>query len=455
MNPTTTATTALRGLDMVLLPGDAGYEDACRPWNLAVVQRPAAVAVPRTVEDVVGIVRAAAADGLRIAPQSTGHAASTLEDAALGELLLLRMHELTGVTVDPVARTARVLGGTLWSEVIAAAAPHGLTALHGSAGDVAVAGYVLGGGLSFYGRRHGLAAGGVRAVELVTADGRLLRATADEHAELFWALRGGGGNFGAVVAIELDLLPLADVYAGMLLWDLEHAPAVTRAWAEWTRTAPESATTSLRLMRFPPLPELPPFLSGRELVVIDGAILEHDAEAERLLAPLRALRPELDTFARIPAPALLGVHMDPPAPTPAVSDHAMLHELPDEALDALLAVAGPGVRTPLMFAELRHLGGALARPHDAALACLDGAYALFAVSPAPNTELLELGDRATAGVVAALRPWAGGRPFSNFADRTIDASTIYEPEVWEHLLRIRDRVDPEHRWVAAHPVGRR
>lgn len=447
MNPTTTA---LR--DLALLPGDPGYDAACTPWNLSVRQRPAAVAVPRSVDEVVDLVRAATALGLRIAPQSTGHGAAAL--AGLEDAVLLRLHELTGVTVDPVARRARVVGGTLWRDVLAATAPHGLTALHGSAGDVAVAGYLLGGGLSFYGREHGLASSAVRAIDLVTADGSLVRATAEEHPDLFWAVRGGGGSFGVVVAIELDLLPLADVFAGMLLWDIERAPEVLSAWRDWTATVPESVTTSVRLMRFPPRPELPPFLSGRSLVVIDGAVLEADDRAAELLAPLRALAPELDTFGRIPAAALLDVHMDPPGPTPAVSDHALLTHLPQEAVEALLAVAGPGVQTPLMFAELRHLGGALARPQDAALSHLAGAYALFAVSPGPTQELAALGETVTTGVVAALRPWAAETSFLNFADRLIDPATAFGTAEWQRLQHIRDTYDPARIWVAAHAVGK-
>ncbi|UOQ88702.1 FAD-dependent oxidoreductase [Agromyces endophyticus] len=452
MNPTLTTLTALRELEHVLLPDDAGYADACRPWNLAVAQRPAAVAVPQSTAEVVSAVVAARADGLRIAPQSTGHAASAIADAPFDDLLLLRLHELTGVEIDPAARIARIAGGALWQDVVAAAAPHGLTALHGSAGDVAVAGYVLGGGLSFYGRAHGLAASSVRAIELVTADGELVRASADEHTALFWALRGGGGGLGVVVAIELDLLPVADVVAGMLLWDLSAAPVVVRAWAEWTGTLPESVTTALRLMRFPPLPELPPFLSGRELVVIDGALLEGDERAAELLAPLRALAPELDTFGRMPSAGLLAVHMDPPAPTPGVSDHVMLAGLPQSAIDALLAAAGPGVATPLMAAELRHLGGALARPHDGALSHLDGEYALFAVSAAPTPELAALGERATAQVADALRPWSTGAAFPNFAERATPSASFFSTAALERLRHVHDLYDPRGAWVASHTV---
>lgn len=453
MNPSLIGIPTLRDAGTVFLPGDPGYDEARTPWNLAVTQTPAAVAVPRSIDEVARVVSVAVALGLRIAPQSSGHGAAALGSQSLDDVLLLRLHELTGVSVDPERRIARVLGGTLWRDVIAATAPHGLTALHGSTGDVAAVGYILGGGLSFYGRRHGLAASHLRAAELVTADGTLVRASADENPDLLWALRGGSGSFGAVVAFEIELLPYADVFAGMLLWDLSHAAEVARAWRTWTATIPDSVTTSLRFMRFPPLPELPPFLSGRSLVVIDGAVLEDDARAAELLAPLRALDPEVDTFARIPAAGLLDVHMDPPGPTPSVANHALMAELPDAAIDALLAIAGPDVQIPLMFAELRHLGGALAEQHDGAVDRLDGPYALFAVALAPTPEIAAAGTAAVDAVIAALTPWTSPRTFLNFAEHTIDVATAFDPESWERLARVRQSVDPDRVWAAAHPVG--
>ncbi|KHK99559.1 FAD-linked oxidase [Microbacterium mangrovi] len=442
----------LREVGCILLPGDAGYEAACTPWNLAFPLRPAAVAVPRSVDDVVAAVTAADRLGLRIAPQSTGHAASTIAPAVGDDTLLVRLSELTGVTVDVAARTARVVGGTVWREVVEAVAPHGLTAVHGSAGDVAVAGYVLGGGVSFYGRRHGLATGGARAFEVVTASGRLVRATADEHPELFWALRGGGGNFGVVVALELDLLPITDLVAGMLLWDLDRAPEVLRAWNDWSATAPDAATTSLRMMRFPPIPELPPFISGRRLIVVDGAILTDDEEAADLLAPLRALAPELDTFARIPAAGLLEVHMDPPQPSPAVSDHTLLDDLDDAGLDALLGAAGPDAESAPMIVELRQLGGALAGGHDGALPGLGGRFAVYTVAMAPTPEAFAAGQRSTAAVVDAVRPWAAATVFANFSDRTKPASDLFDADVVARLAAVRDEYDPRRRMLAAHEV---
>ncbi|WP_343909029.1 FAD-binding oxidoreductase [Nocardioides aquiterrae] len=446
----------LRGLcgGRVHLPGDPGYDAARTPWNLAVDQRPAAVAVPHSADEVGEVVRAAVAAGLRVAPQSSGHGAGPLGEQALDDVVLVRVHELTGVTVDPDARTARVLGGTLWQEVVAAAAPHGLAAMHGSSPDVSVAGYLLGGGLSFYGRRHGVAANSLRAVELVAADGSVVRASAEENPDLFWAVRGGGGNFGVAVAFEIDLLPYPDVYAGMLLWDRERAPEVMRAWAAWTRDVPESVTTSFRVMSFPPLPDLPPFLSGRQLVVVDGAVLEDDDRAAELLTPLRELQPEMDTFGRIPAVGLTGVHMDPPTPVPAVSDHTVLADLPEEAITAYLGEIGPGTTTSLLFGELRHLGGALGRPAEGGgvASHLDGEYALFAVAVAPFPEAAAQGRADAAALCAALAPWSTGSLVLNFTETDVDPAPMYGDR-WERLRSARAAADPAGVFVGHHPVG--
>ena len=452
---THTAAETLRGLCSggVHLPGDPGYDAARMPWNVAVDQRPAAVAVPHSDTEVAAVVRAAVTAGLRVAPQSTGHNAAPLAQGPLDDVVIVRLSELTGVTIDAGSRIARIVGGTLWQDVVAAAAEHGLAAMHGSSPDVAVAGYTLGGGLSWYARRHGLAAHQLTAVELVTADGELVRADAEHHPELFWALRGGGGNLGVVTAMEMRLLPVADVYAGMLLWDRTRAAEVLRTWTAWTHGLPESVTTAIRLMSFPPLPELPPFLSGRQLVVIDGAVLESDERAAELLAPLRALAPEMDTFGRMPAAGLIGIHMDPPGPTPAVSHHATLGDLPDEALDALLAEVGDGSTTSLLFAELRHLGGALGRPDNGgALTHLRADYTLFCVAVAATPEMGAQGMADARAVTSAMAPWSTGARVLNFAEEQVDTSTGYDAESWARLQQVRDAVDPTGVFLANHRV---
>lgn len=451
---TGTPATALRDLceGRVHLPGDPGYDLARTPWAVHVDQRPAAVAVPHSAQEVVDVVRAATAAGLRIAPQSSGHGAGPFVGVDLSDVVLVRLNEFTGVSIDAERRLARVVGGTLWQAVVEAAAPYGLAAMHGSSPDVAVAGYTLGGGLSWYGRQYGLAAHHLRAAELVLADGRLVRVDADHQPDLFWAIKGGGGSLGIVTALEFDLLPVPDVYAGMLLWPAERASEVAHGWAEWTRGLPDAASTSLRLMSLPPLPELPPFLSGRKIVVIDGAVLASDDQAAELLAPLRALGPEMDTFARMPAAGLTRIHMDPEGPTPSVTRSLALADLPSDAVDALLRSAGPESGSSLLAAEIRHLGGALGRPGDGALPSLPGDYLGFFLAIAPTPEIAAQGLADASRAVEALGPWASGGRYLNFVDNSVDTSTGYPAEDWRRLQDARAAVDPEGRLLANHAV---
>ncbi|MEA4944844.1 MAG: FAD-binding oxidoreductase [Propionicimonas sp.] len=457
MTETTLASNAeaLRGLcdGNVFLPGDPGYDAARTPWNVAVDQRPAAVAVPGSVEHVIEVVKAAARAGLRVLPQSTGHGAIAL-GGRLGDVVLLRLAELTGVTIDPVRQTARVVGATLWQEVVEAAAAHGLAALHGSAPDVAVAGYTLGGGLSWYARKHGLACNQVVAAEVVLADGTLVRADADRHPNLFWALRGGGGNFGVVTALELKLLPVSQVYAGMMLWDVARAGLVCRAWAEWTHGLADEATTALRLLSVPPMPEVPEFIRGRQLVVIDGAILTDPEQAAALLAPLRALQPELDTFGPMPAAGLTRLHLDPEGPTPSVGDHLTLTDFDAFAADALVTAAGADSGTTLLAAEVRHLGGALDRPDPAggALNRLDAGYGVHLVAVAATPELGARGRADAARAAAALRPWSDGRLLPTFTEEPAEAASFFGPTTLARLRAIRAQYDPSGTFLANHPL---
>ncbi|WP_243064159.1 FAD-binding oxidoreductase [Humibacter sp. RRB41] len=456
VTPASAEAESLRGLlpGRVFLPGDPGYDEARTPWNTSAQLAPAAVVVPVSVAEVQAVVRTAVSAGLRIAPMSTGHAGALLAASDLSGTVLVRLSGFTGVTVDPEEKIGRVVGGTVWSEVAAAAALFGLAAPHGSAGNVGVVGFTLSGGVSFYGREYGLAVNRVRAVELVTADGIVQRVSSHENADLFWAIRGGNGNFGIVTAIELELLPHSDVYAGMLLWDLDRAPDVMRAWRDFTQNTPKSVTTSFRVMSFPPLPELPPFLAGRNIVVVDGAILETDDRASDLLAPLRALAPEVDTFGRIPAPALLGVHMDPLVPTPSVSDHCMLGELPDGAIDAFLARVGPGTNSGLMIAELRQLGGAFAErvPDGGAISSVDGAYALFAIAVAPTPEAAAYGAEAAAGLRSSLTPWSlPGSLLLTFTEHPVGGADAYG-HAGERLADEAVRLDPLQVFTAGHGI---
>lgn len=436
----------------VIGPDDAGYDAARLPWNVAVDQRPAAVATPTTTAEVAAVVRSAAAAGLQVAPQGTGHNAAPLGD--LSGTVLLRTDRMTGARVDPETGRATVGAGALWLHAVEAAATAGRAVLHGSSPDVGVVGYSIGGGMGWYARSLGLQANSVTAAEVVLADGSVVRADAGHEHELFWALRGGGGNFGVVTQLEFATYPIDSAYAGMLLWDWTAAPHVLPRWAQWAVEAPEEVTTSFRLLQLPPLPELPPFLRGRQLVAVDGAVLADDDRAAAILAPLRELRPEMDTFARVPATSLARLHLDPEGPTPSVSASALLGELPAAAIDTALGVAGPGSGSTLLAAELRQLGGALARPAPAAgaLPCLEGQFMLFGVAVAMDAGSAARGQADADRLVGALAPWSSGRRYLNFTEASVDASAGYDPDSWARLRAVRAAVDPTGAFRANHSI---
>lgn len=454
LDPTTTGLEALRAaIDGELyLPGDGGYDAARMPWNVAVDQRPAAVALPTHARDVTEIVAFARSLGLRVAPQGTGHNAAPLGD--LSDVVLVRTSAMTEVSVDPEARVARVQSGALWEHVVVPAAAHGLVALHGSSPDVGVAGYTLGGGVGWLGRRHGLASNSLVAVEIVLPDGRLVRADRDTEPDLFWALRGGGGNFGIVTALELRLFPLQEVVGGWLIWPWEDSQRVLSAWAEWTETAPDAVTSVARILQLPPIPQIPEPLRGRNLVVVEVAILPDEADADALLAPLRALGPEIDTIATMPASGLMRLHQDPEGPTPGLSHHAMLDALPPEAIETLVREAGPGSGSPLLALELRQLGGALGRPAEdaGALDRIDARFILFAVGIPMDAAMGAAVVAHAERVVSAVEPWGRRRAYLNFAERPTASVTAFDEDAHARLLAIRARYDGRSMMRANHRI---
>src|SRR3954463_11482765 len=295
-SPNTHLTEALNGA--VVLPDDPRYDEARSSFNVLVDQRPAAVAFPSDARDVAAAVAYAQRAGLQVAPQATGHNQAPLGD--MEELLLLNVSRLQEVRVDPAARSVRVGAGVKWDRVAPRLSAHGLAGLHGSSPDVGVAGYSLGGGLGWLARKRGLQCNAVTAIELVTADGELVRTDAEHHAELFWALRGGGGNFGVVTAIEFAVYPVDELYAGALFFPFERAGEVLHTWSALLPTLPDELMSWASLMHFPPIPDVPAFARGRSFAVVMAAHLGSEAEARTLLRPLRDLGPARDTFATVP-----------------------------------------------------------------------------------------------------------------------------------------------------------
>ena len=433
----------------VVVPGDYAWDEVRQAWNLIVDQRPVAVALPESPEDVVAIVAFARANDLRVAPQGTGHGAAALD--RLDDTILLKTERMRHVTIDPDTRIARAEAGTIWIDVVEAAAEHGLAALAGSSPDVGVVGYTLGGGLSWLARKHGIGANQVTAIEVVTASGDFVRTDWANEPDLFWALRGGGGAFGIVTAIEFNLFPLEEVYAGILWYPVDRAAEVLKVWRAWTEDLPDEMTSVGRILQFPPIPEIPEPIRGQSFVVVEAIWSGEPGEGERLLEPLRALGPVMDTVAAIPVEELSRLHMDPEGPAPGTGDGGMLDDVDDHLIDLFVEHV---VGTPILSAEIRHLGGAVARRslQHGAVDVFEAPFIMYAVGIAPTPEAREVVDGAVARLRGMLAPWEGEHTYMNFAETRRKPSSLFSSASYHRLRRIKAIVDPTDMIRSNHPI---
>lgn len=438
----------------IATPADADWDQARSAWNLTADQHPTAVLFAESGDDIAACVSFAAGRGMRVSGQGTGHGAAAL--GSLEDTILIKTERMRGIEIDPDAKTARVEAGVLALELGEAAQAHGLCTLPGSAPDVGVVGYTLGGGLSWLGRRYGFACNRVRAIELVSAEGEALTVDADNDADLFWALRGGGGGYAIVSALHLDLLPIAEVYAGALLFPAAVGAEGVRRYRDWAASMPEEVTSVVRFLRPPPLPDVPEPLRDTPLLTIDAACIGSKEEGERLIAPLREIdEPIMDTFDQIPAAGLSRIHMDPEQPVPGLGHHLTIGDLPDEAIDAFVGLAGPDAGSPLLLAELRQLGGALARPAEGggALSKLDAGFVMLGIGMPMTPELGAAVKDRLDSFDEAMAPWRADGGYFNFAERPCDADAILPAETCARLAEIKRQWDPDGTIVANHAVA--
>jgi hypothetical protein len=436
----------LRGLvhGPVYAAGDDGLAAEVATWNVAVQHTPAIAVGATCAADVAAAVSWAVEHGLGVAVQATGH--GPVRNAAGSMMITTR--RMQGLSIDPERRTARVQAGVRWKRVMETAAEFGLAGLCGSSSDVGVVGYTLGGGLGSLGRKYGFAADHVRAVEIVTADGRQRTLSADSEPELFWAVRGGKGNFGVVTAVEIELVPVGGLYAGGIFFAGEDMAAVLHAFRAWAPGLPEEVSTSVAIMRMPDEEFVPPPLRGQTAVHLRYAYSGTYAyEGERLLAPMRdAGRLLLGFVGPIRTDEMDSIHMDPVDPMPAWEKGQTLTGLPAEAVDALLAVAGPQAQIPIIMVELRLMGGALARQAAVpnAVAGRDGAFSMLVLGPLVP-ELADVVPAVGRGVLGALAPWkAAGTPVNFLGDVSgpEEVAAAYPPGVHERLAEVKAAVDP-------------
>jgi FAD/FMN-containing dehydrogenase len=438
--------------EVLAWPGDERYETARQAFNLALDQRPDLVALPRNEHDVADVVRFAADVGLRVAPQRTGHGATAVDP--LEHALLLRTDRMRGVQIDAGRRHARVAAGAQWHDLVPDASKLGLAALHGTASDVGIVGYTLGGGMSWYARKHGLAANHVTAIEVVTADGRLRRVDDNNEPDLFWAMRGGGGSFGVVTALEFDLVPVPELYAGALFFPWERSGEVLDAWCAWTAEVPDELTSVGRILQFPPLPEIPEPFRGRAFAVVEAVYLGSSVAGAELMEPLRRLGPEIDTIGPVVPADISGLHMDPADPVAYDGLHQLVGELPAMAIEEIVRLAGAGSDSPLLSLEFRHIGGALGRsaPGHGALGALSGSFATFGVGVVPDADSAAAVHERLAMLRDALEPYDVGWAFPNFAMHTGEPSRFFDETTLARLRRVRAEIDPDGLFLAKHAI---
>lgn len=383
-------------------PDDPAYDALRASWNVTFDQRPAIVVEAAGADDVVAALGFAQQHALPVAVQSTGHGAAV---PCVGGLLV-RTSRLRDVSVDPARRVARIGAGCDWNDVLAETALHRLAPLLGFNPHVGVVGYALGGGLGWLGRRHGLAVDSVHALDVVLPDARRVRVTAEREPDLFWALRGGAGGFGVVVAIELRLVAAPQLFGGTVLYPGERAEEVVAAYARWIEGLSEDVTSAIAVLRLPPLPEIPEPLRGRTLVSVSACALADPQRAAELLAPVRDLgEPVADLFRPLEIGELGTVSMEPAGPMPAAGHAAFVPAL-TPAVASLLASTAEGEQ-PFALVELRHLGGAFARAGaPCALARPDGELLFHAEAVTPPGPPGEAAHAALRALAARLAPLA-------------------------------------------------
>lgn len=436
----------------VYLPGDAGYDEARQAWNLALTQEPQVIVDAETVVDVQLAVRFARSNGMSVGVMATGHG---LPRGCNG--VLIRTARMRGVRVDATTRMASIQGGALVKDVLAAGQPHGLAMLSGSSPEVGVVGYTLGGGFGLLIRKHGLAIDRVRSVRIVTPDGALVTASAHENSDLFWAIRGGGGAFGVVVEMTMELVEQATVFGGATIYPADEAESILRAYAEWTQNQREEVTTTLMLMNLPPLPIIPEPLRGRAVVMVNGCVCGSLKGAEEAVRPLRELgTPILDQWGVMPYAATECIFNDPKDPMPALVQGAMLRDLSPKTIQRMVAAIGPVDQMPQLCFQVRHVAGAMGHVGCAETAVggfRKASYMVYTIGvPNPFASMAALHDHADS-VLTALGDAVICRGPLNFLGegkvRAKDICAMYGEAEYERLDSVKRSVDPDNAFCYA------
>ena len=441
---------SLRG--ELLLPTNPSYDAARRIWNAAIDRRPACIARCASVDDVVATVRFARERELEVAIRGGGH--NVAGTATCDDGIVIDLSPMRDVSVDPGARTARAQGGALWGDVDSATQLHGLATTGGIVSHTGVAGLTLGGGIGFLMRKHGLAVDNLLDAEVVTADGVVLRASADEHPDLFWALRGGGGNFGVVTSFRFGLHRVGPtVLAGPIFWAADDTAAVLRFYRDFAAEAPDEFGSVVRLGTVPPLAVIPENLHWQPAIAVACCYAGAVEDGERAIRALRRFgTPLVDLTSPVQyADFQRGLDVSVPHGLHYYWKGTTLASLSDDVI-AVLADHAYAAGSPRSYAAIFHMGGAVARVRH-------GATAFAGRDIAHNMSIdavclpHELGERAAAETrwarrfFEALRPHRAAGVYVNFLDSDDDSSRVrdaYGAQTYRRLAEVKAVYDPEN-----------
>ena len=427
-----------------LEPGQTGYEDEVAGFNAAVVHRPEVVVGARSADDVVRAVRFARARGLRVAVHSTGHGAHT----AVTGGMLVATRRLDRMQIDPGARQTIAGAGVRWGAVIAGAAPHGLAPIAGSSPNVGVVGFLSGGGIGPLVRSHGFGSDHLVGATLVTGAGDVVTTSAEENPEILWALRGGTPRFGVVTEVKVSLAHVPALYAGSLFFDEPHIEAALRGWISWTERADPRVSTSMAIVRMPPIEAVPAPLRGRRVLTLRFAFPGDAEEGVRLAAPLRAVAPVLlDRLDALPLAEVPRIYNDPAGPVPAWVSGGLLATVDQDLATVLLRHVGAGTDSPFLAAEVRHLGEATERDVPGGSAVGGRAarftFGLIGTNPAHFAAVL---PEVEAVLVGDLARWLSPEANGNFAPHPHvrgPARPDQMPATRARLSELARRYDPD------------
>ncbi|MGZ6365552.1 MAG: FAD-binding oxidoreductase [Ktedonobacteraceae bacterium] len=427
----------------LVLPEDPEYESARIVWNGEANCHPAFIVRCFDADDVAASVTFAKQQGLALSVRSGGHSPAGYGSNDGG--IVIDLSQMKAISIDPERCRARLEAGLTWSEVANALQPYGLALTSGDTGTVGVGGLMLGGGIGWMVRKYGMTIDHLRAVELVTADGQHLRASSDEHPDLFWGLRGGGGNFGIATAFEVEIHQAGMVLGGAVFYEMAEAEAILKKYARYAVAAPEELTTMALLMAAPPAPFIPPSKQGVPVVAIFICYTGDLTQGEQVIAPLRKLGTIVaDVISPIPYPVMFAFTEEASKPGfPQYVRSLFVSRLSDKLVQKLVTQAN-GVISLETMVQIRIMGGAMARiPIDATAFAHRDKQVMVSVfdtewQPGNNEHL----TRAEQ-LWQALSPYAEGVYVNFLADEGEQRiHQAYPPETYTRLAALKERYDP-------------